>query len=103
FFYAQTLTKSYCNAGMVFSLNLGGLYAEFLSNALRVVLTTTLSIYRPPISNSPIITIQPSNYPVNNSSYKYFPSALSSIPISNVASLANPYLTYLIIALSISL
>lgn len=48
FFCAQTVAKSHCHAGMVFSLNDQGAYQSFLQNALDAV--TTFSPPIPPVS-----------------------------------------------------
>ncbi|KAF2650675.1 hypothetical protein K491DRAFT_707444 [Lophiostoma macrostomum CBS 122681] len=56
FFCAQTLKKSHCHAGMVFSLNSGGAQKQFLHNALSAVVTKP-SV---PACPSPTFSVVPS-------------------------------------------
>ena len=72
FFCAQTIKKSHCAAGMVFSLNAGGADGEFLQNARnqsQAGIASTISAFEPfPHISSFKASMKPTHLSANSSS-----------------------------------
>ncbi|KAL6161719.1 hypothetical protein ACJQWK_09017 [Exserohilum turcicum] len=83
FFCAQTVKRSHCRAGMVFSLNPHGAHDQFLHNALAGIGITST-----PTRNA---CSPPSNYPTANTSTHMAPTGtLSAGPSKNSTTISPP-------------
>lgn len=85
FFCAQTLNNSHCHAGMVFSLNPGGLQNQYLQNAITK--TATANMTSAPICHTPVLGVSSENYrpniPLSTGLSTSNISSIGATPIAN--------------------